>query len=699
MSDQDAPESRPFQLPVSERDVIDALPRAIIVTTADGRIVLWNRPAEELYGWSEQEVLGRSPMDVLVPLLDRETAEQIMDSVVSGETWDGDFSVVRRDGDTTRVHVVDTPIIDDTGAVVAVVGASEDVTEQRLLEQRAADLAEHLALALDAGELGTWRWDMTTGETLWDEKLETLYGLEPGTFPGTFDAYVSLLHPEDAPSVLETVERALAERCRYTVEHRVVWADGSVHWLQGKGQVTIDESGNVTGTLGCVLDITDQRQAAERLQHAIEAERVAAEWQRATADRLGFLSEINEALAVSRTRTEVMRNVSRAAVPKLGDWCSIFVFTDDPTAPQVEIAHVDPSKVRWVEELHTRFGFDRNADIGIPRVIRTGQSERYNDLDRWLAAQPDVGDATTQLVRALELRSAMEVPLVKRGRVVGALQFARTTESPSFADEDLLLAELVASRVASTLENRRLDEEQRSIARTLQNSLLPRELPAINGIDIAVRYWASGTENIVGGDFYDVFSVADHWAVVIGDVCGKGPLAASLTGLVRHTVRTAAWNGADGEGVLRQLNYAMQRSNEETFCTALFCTLSAEPTGLEFTVTAGGHPLPVVIRNDGSGETVGRPGTIVGAFDDASWTTSVTHLQGGDTVVLYTDGITDVAPSRGGAIDNVHALVQRAAVIATNAEELATNLGEQLGSKLSFEHRDDDIALVAIRVR
>jgi len=686
-------------LPVQEREVIDALPRAIIVTTADGRIALWNRRAEELYGWSEQEVLGRSTIDVLVPLLDRETAEQIMDSVVSGERWDGDFSVVRRDGDTTRVYVVDTPIIDDTGAVVAVVGASEDVTEQRLLEQRAADLAEHLALALDAGELGTWRWDLATGETLWDEKLEALFGLEPGTFPGTFDAYVSLLHPDDAPSVLETVERALAEARRYTVEHRVVWADGSVHWLQGKGRVTLDESDQVTGTLGCVLDITDQRQAAERLELAVEAERLAADRQLASADRLAFLGEINEALAVSRTRSDVMRNVSRAAVPKLGDWCSVFVFTDDPTAPQVEIAHADPSKVAWVQELHARFGFDPNADIGIPRVIRTGRSERYDHLDRWLAAQPGVADATTELVRALGLRSAMEVPLVKRGRVVGALQFARTTESPSFAEEDLLLAQLAASRVASTLENRRLDEEQRSIAQTLQNSLLPRELPAINGIDIAVRYWPSGTQNIVGGDFYDVFSVGDHWAVVIGDVCGKGPLAASLTGLVRHTVRTAAWNGADGEHVLAQLNYAMERSNEDTFCTALFCSLSAEPSGFAFTVTAGGHPLPIVIRTDGQTDTVGRPGTIVGAFDDARWTTATAHLQGGDTVVLYTDGITDVAPSRGGAIDDVDALVQRAAAVATNAAELATNLGEVIGSTLSFEDRDDDIALVVIRVR
>jgi len=257
----------------------------------------------------------------------------------------------------------------------------------------------------------------------------------------------------------------------------------------------------------------------------------------------------------------------------------------------------------------------------------------------------------------------------------------------------------MASRVASTLENRRLDEEQRSIARTLQDSLLPRELPAIDGIHIAVRYWAFGTETIVGGDFYDVFAVQDTWAVVIGDVCGKGPLAASLTGLARHTVRTAAWNGADGEGVLRQLNYAIQQSDTDTFCTALFCTLSATPSGYDLTVTAGGHPLPVVIRSDGRSETVGVPGTIVGAFDNPTWTTAATCLQSGDTIVLYTDGITDVAPSRGGAIDDVQALVRRAAATATDAEELATNLGEHIDFALPFEERDDDIALVVIKVR
>ena len=164
----------------------------------------------------------------------------------------------------------------------------------------------------------------------------------------------------------------------------------------------------------------------------------------------------------------------------------------------------------------------------------------------------------------------MEVPLVKRDRVVGALQLCGTVDSPPYTQDDLLLAQLLANRVAATLENRRLDEEQRSIARTLQASLLPARVPSIDGLDVAVRYWAAGEANIVGGDFYDVFALGDRWAFVIGDACGKGPQAASLTALARHTIRAAAWNGAEPGRVLRHLNHAIEQSDADTFCTVLY---------------------------------------------------------------------------------------------------------------------------------
>ncbi|MEI2652574.1 MAG: SpoIIE family protein phosphatase [Microthrixaceae bacterium] len=117
------------------------------------------------------------------------------------------------------------------------------------------------------------------------------------------------------------------------------------------------------------------------------------------------------------------------------------------------------------------------------------------------------------------------------------------------------------------------------IARTLQASLLPESLPRVDGVDLAVRYWATGEGTEVGGDFYDVFQVDDRTAVVIGDVCGTGPMAASTTGLARHTIRASAWHGATGDAVLSELNHAMLRSGRSTFCTVSYCTLAPTSAG------------------------------------------------------------------------------------------------------------------------
>ena len=680
-------------LDVGERAVIDVLPRAVIVTAPDGRILLWNRSAEKLYGWTEAEVLGRMISDVLVPVQHRDDADEIMAAVLAGESWRGDFTVLHRSGDTVRAFVVDTPIIDANGTVLAVVGASEDVTEIRLAEQRAADQAQHLALALDAGGLGTWRWDMSTGETTWDARLEALYGLEHGTFDGTFDGYVSLLHPDDAASVLETVQHAVQNKSRYTVEHRVVWPDGSVHWVQGKGHVILDESGPVIGTMGCVADVTEQTLARLDRERALTNERISAQ-------RLAFLGDINDALAVSATRADVMRNVTRAAVPMLGDWCAISVLPNDGgNIPDVEIAHIDPTKVAMVQALQERFPYDPEATIGVPHVIRTGEHEFYPTIDAQVLAEADTTDEARNVVRSLALHSAIAVPLSKGGRVLGALQFVNSESSRSYTVDDLALAKAVASRIASTLENRRLGEHQRMIAATLQASLLPDTLPEIAGLDVAVRYWAAGEGIIVGGDFYDLFAFDDRWAAVIGDVCGTGPAAASLTGLARHTIRAAAWNGADSDDVLRQLNHAVHQSGRHTFCTALFCTLAKSSSGFRFTVAAGGHPLPVVHRANGHCETVGEPGTLLGGLVESRSTTVATDLRPGDTVVLYTDGITDVRPPHGLTERAVEALVEVAATDATTADDIATNLGIQIDAVLPFSRRDDDIALLVLRVR
>jgi PAS domain S-box-containing protein len=686
---------------VSQRAVIDALPRAVVVTTLDTRILLWNRQAELLYGWQPEEVRGRSVLEVLAPVEIHPDAHRILDDVAAGQTWEGDLTVLRRNGDPVRVWVTIRPVCDEAGQIVALLGASEDVTEERLLAQRTADLTEHLRLALEAGGLGTFRWDMATGRTDWDPHLEALFGLEPGSFNGTFDAWVALLHPDDVEHVLNTVNEAVASKGRYTVEHRVVWPDGSLHWLHGSGQVTLGPRGQVTGTIGCTADVTERVNARQQLERLTREAVEAAEHERISRERLEFLGRINDALAESRDRHDLMSNVVRAAVPRLGDWCVLYVLpAGDERIPDVEFAHIDPTMVAYGRELFERFPYDPSARFGVPYVIRTGRAEFYPEIDSAVLAGLETTEEARDVARELALRSSITVPLVKKGRILGALQLVMTGSGRLYTEDDLALARAAAGRIASSIENQRLTDEQRTIASTLQASLLPHSLPVIPGAEVAVRYWATGEAIEVGGDFYDIFEVVPDtsWAVVIGDVCGTGPRAAAVTGLARHTIAAAAWHGDDPATVLQNLNRTMRARGTDRFLTVVYGTVEPARGGVAVSLTCAGHPLPVLIRADGGVGTIGEPGSLIGVLEKIRVSTVRSVLEPGDTVVLYTDGLTDVPPPYHLTEAGFSALVSEAAANARSAEDIADGIHARLSAIRAIDKRNDDMALLIIRV-
>ena len=687
-------------LGLSERMVIDALPRAVVVTDSTGRLVLWNAAAELLYGWTEREVLGRSVLEVLAPVDELAKNQEQLAHVAAGNTMTGDRTVLRRDGEPVRVTTFTRPVVDESGDVVAIVGASEDVNELRLAEQRTRDLTEHFRLALEAGRLGTWRWDMATGATVWDQRLEALFGLPPGGFDGTFETYVSLLHPDDRDDVLTHVRDAVNSESFYRVEHRVVWPDGSVHWIAGAGAVTVDEHGVATGTVGCSMDITD------RVTHELERERLAvaaieaADRERVQRERLEFLAAINDALNASSSVRDVMVNVTRTAVPRLGDWCSIHVLPRrDASIPDVEIAHVDPEMVAYARQLQERFPYNPGAPTGVPFVIRTGKTLFFPDITEDVIAELNATDEERSIIAQLALRSSIAVPLVKRDRILGAIQFVMSSSSRRYTEDDVALAQTVAGRIASSLDNHRLNEQQRLIARTLQRSLLPASLPDIPGIEVAVRYWPAGEATEVGGDFYDVFALEpdNHWALVIGDVCGTGPAAAALTGLARHSIRGSAWHGDAPVEVLSALNRAVRRSEADSFLTATYAVLDTSGVHPELTVACGGHPLPVLATSSAA-KTIGTPGTLLGMYDRVSFRPESTRLDRGDIVVFYTDGATDVRPPNSLTTEEFTHLVATATAPGGTAEAIADRINDALETVLSFERRDDDIALLVLRV-
>jgi PAS domain S-box-containing protein len=605
-----------------------------------------------------------------------------------------------------RILAYTRVIHDDGGRIRWIVWASEDVGGLRALRAERQDLTERLRLALDAAQLGTWRWDIATGAVHWDERMMQLYGLAPGGFGGTFDDFAAAIHPDDRSRVLATIEQAVAARARYRVEHRVVSADGAVRWVHGAGQITVAPSGEPEGAIGCAMDVTEQAERRLAVERAAEASRDLAEQERVNRERFEFLAAVNDAVADARTVDEVVHRFVRAAVPRLGDWCSVHLVSHVHDAdPEVVTYHVDPELVAWIESLSERYPYDPNATTGIAHVIRTGEVEFHPEIttdviDDALARAGYDDDATNELrdvLDRLRLRSSITVPLAKLGRTLGGITFATTTDGRHYTTEDLDLARAVAGRVAASIENRRLADHQREIASTLQRSLLPTSLPDIEGIDLAVRYWAAGEGNEVGGDFYDVFAASPgRWATVIGDVCGKGPEAAAVTGLARHAIRQAVWRGDDGPTVFRWLNRMVGAAEPRTFLTAALVSIAAARTGFDLEVTLAGHPWPVLVSADGHARRIGSAGSVLGWFAEIDTTSVTEHLDAGDTLVLYTDGISDVPPPNLLGPDEVTRLIAEAVRGGSTASQMADRLEHAIADRVTIADRPDDIAIVVL---
>ena len=239
------------------------------------------------------------------------------------------------------------------------------------------------------------------------------------------------------------------------------------------------------------------------------------------------------------------------------------------------------------------------------------------------------------------------------------------------------------------------ERQARVLARTLQQTLIPPTPPVIPGLDIAAVYRPAGSGEEVGGDFYDVFQVADReWVVVIGDVCGKGVDAAVVTALARYSIRAAAMEHAEANAALRTVNEVLLRHETDRFCTVALVRFREADATWTATSCCAGHPLPLLVRGDTVQET-GLPGPLLGVMPDATFVDSVEWLQAGDALVLYTDGVTE--GRRGGEYFEDGGL--RSAVLSNrgSAASLADGI---LADVLAFQGDNprDDIAVVAVSV-
>jgi sigma-B regulation protein RsbU (phosphoserine phosphatase) len=236
----------------------------------------------------------------------------------------------------------------------------------------------------------------------------------------------------------------------------------------------------------------------------------------------------------------------------------------------------------------------------------------------------------------------------------------------------------------------------RLLARTLQQTLIPPAAPQIPDLDVAAVYRPAGSGDEVGGDFYDIFEVAEgDWVIAVGDVCGKGVNAAVVTAVARYTIRAAAVRQPDPCQILVTLNQVLLQHETDRFCTVVLLRLRRNGGSWTAAISSAGHPPALLARAGGDPVAVGRSGALLGVVRSPACYDTEIALETGDALVVYTDGVTE--GRRDGDFFGDARLNAAIAGRTSSARSLTEGI---LADVLEFQSGDprDDIVVVAVRV-
>ncbi|MBN3929151.1 SpoIIE family protein phosphatase [Streptomyces verrucosisporus] len=392
-------------------------------------------------------------------------------------------------------------------------------------------------------------------------------------------------------------------------------SDGTSQAIRIAPQKVTDSEGRER-VLVLAEDVTDrlhaQRKLAERTGHALLSAEVAA------------------AMTASGPLAERLHRCVRATADRLGaDRACLWTLT--PSGRPEPAACADMERTTAAERLHPEHADEelvgRIVDRKRPHLDLTPPGGRHTGSGR-------------------PAGSFAGYPLVSGGELIGVLTLSTRLALPG---STLSILENIADQVAVGIQRDRLLHRLRATTQALERPLLPPRLPELPGFDLAARYHPFGSGLHIGGDFYDAFAAPDgRYVLALGDVCGKGPGAAAITGLVRHTLWAAAQHTTDPEHVLGLVNNALRRQNTP-FCTLAYAVLEPPPDpsdpscAVRVRIASAGHPAPLLRRADGRAVPLEVRGPLLGVLDELHHPVTEAELRPGETLVFYTDGFTEGA--------------------------------------------------------
>jgi GAF domain-containing protein/anti-sigma regulatory factor (Ser/Thr protein kinase) len=414
------------------------------------------------------------------------------------------------------------------------------------------------------------------------------------------------------------------------------------------------------------------------------------------SDKLTFLADASAELATSLDYRGTLANVARLVVPRLADWCGIQII-ENGNYETVALAHVDPNKVSFAEELQRRYPVQPDSPVGVPNVIRTGRSELYAEVSDEMLAAGAIDDEHLRLARQLGLSSALIVPLTGRGGTFGALSLVYAESGRHYSESDRAFIEEVARRAALAVDNAR-DYQQQSgrlaaitrVAEAAQQAILAPVPRQIGPIALAGAYVSAAREALVGGDLYEVVTGPGWVRLLIGDVRGKGLEAVRLATVVLGYFRAAA----DAETlavVATEIDARLSvHLGDEDFVTAMLVEIQDDG---RTEILSCGHPGPLLADATSVTELHCPPALPLGLGSVPEALTIA--LRPGQRLLLFTDGLIEARDDHGQFAELMKIVDPlRTSDLDTVLEQILEELRSTVGGEL-----DDDLALLAAEYR
>ncbi|MFC5674724.1 SpoIIE family protein phosphatase [Streptomyces incanus] len=671
-------------LPSELLPIADARVRvAVVQIDRIGAISSWNEDAEELFGYTADQVTGKPLTDLAAWPHTPGTGTGIAEALQLSR-WEGSYGVRDAGGRVISVYASHLRVRDtdgDPSTVCLLVRDHERAVLQTPLRVTSADSAgSSESQSTDPFEvfIGSPAPDDLDG--LLQRTVERARDMLDG------DSAFLLLATDDEtelevrastglPSARQRFARVPVEAGsgRYgsarmpAVHDDLASLPGAVPLLSGTGMrsvvtVPLKVEGRLTGSLGVAAEGAGRYSNEEALRLQFAADRIAlavesarlGELERLRRGSLSFLVEASDLLAGTLDRDQTLALMAQMTVPTLATWCAVYTIADQASEPYLSyVLHEDEELIDGIKSLLSKIAppdpvpapgarvWSAPGEVAHQAALRS--SMRSLGLSSGPGSQITSGIGPTLTTASAVGGETVVLPLVARNRVIGMLTLGKPTDE-HFRQEILELAEDLSRRAALALDNARLYSERTAISQALQRSLLPPELPDIDGVEVEVIYRAAGEGNEVGGDFYDLFPISDGtYGFAIGDVCGTGPNAAAVTGLARHALRLLAREGLSGPAVLERLNSAiLDEGARSRFLTLLYGELRPREDGsADLKVVCAGHPLPLRLRQDGTVEPAADPQPLLGVLEDLELYEQAVTLDPGDVLLCVTDGVTE----------------------------------------------------------